>query len=91
MSDSRSKSLKANFMFVPRPLENVQVDKQTVKLYPIMDSPMKPPECAHAFQTNKMALSIPGIDRRAMLDTLGAQLNLSAIVDGVLGDWSRHF
>jgi hypothetical protein len=26
-----------------------------------------------------------------MLDTLGAQLNLSAIVDGVLGDWTRHF
>jgi hypothetical protein len=26
-----------------------------------------------------------------MLDTLGAQLNLSAIVDGVLGDWTCHF
>ena len=26
-----------------------------------------------------------------MLNTLGAQLNLSAIVDGVLGDWTRHF
>ncbi len=26
-----------------------------------------------------------------MLDTLGTQLNLSAIVDGVLGDWTRHF
>ncbi len=26
-----------------------------------------------------------------MLDTLGAQLNLSAIIDGVLGDWTRHF
>ncbi len=33
----------------------------------------------------------PGIDCRAMLDTLGAQLNFSAIVDGVLGDWNRHF
>ena len=91
MSDSCSKSLKANFMFVPRPLKNVQVDKQKVKLYPIMDSTMKPPERAHAFQTNKTALSIPGIDSRAMLDTLGAQLNLSAIIDGGLGDWIRHF
>ena len=71
MSDSHSKSLKANFMFVPQPLENVQVNKQTVKLYPIVDSSMKPPECAHAFQTNKTALSIPGIDRRAILNTLG--------------------
>ncbi len=26
-----------------------------------------------------------------MLGTLGAQLNLSAIVDGVLGNWNRHF
>jgi hypothetical protein len=25
-----------------------------------------------------------------MLDTLGAQLNLSAIVDSVLGNWHRH-
>ncbi len=78
-------------MFVPRPLKNVQVDKQTVKLYPIVDLSIKPPKHAHAFQTNKTALSIPGIDCRAMLDTLGAQLNLSAIVDGVLGDWTRHF
>jgi hypothetical protein len=86
MSDSHSKSLKGNFMFVPRPLKNVQVDKQTVKLYPIVDLSMKPPGCAHVFQTKKMALSIPGIDRHTMLDTLGGQLNLRAIVDGVLGN-----
>jgi hypothetical protein len=52
---------------------------------------MKPPERAHAFQINKTALAAPGIDRRMMLDTLGAQLNLSSIVDGILGDWTRHF
>ena len=86
MSDSHSKSLKADFMFIPQPLKNIQVDKQTVKLYPIVDSSMKPPERPHAFQTNKTALSIPGINRHTMLDTLGAQLNLSAIVDGVLGN-----
>jgi hypothetical protein len=78
-------------MFVPRPLELVQVDKQTVKLYPVVDLSMKPPECAHTFQTNKTALSALGIDRRAMLDTLGVQLNLSTIVDGILSDWNRHF
>ena len=49
MSDSCSKSLKANFMFVPWSLEYIQVDKQTVKLYPIVDSSMKPPEPAHAY------------------------------------------
>jgi len=63
----------------------------TVKLYPLVDSTMKPTERAHAFQINKTALTAPGIDRRVMLDTLGAQLNLSAIVDDVLGDWTRHF
>jgi hypothetical protein len=52
---------------------------------------MQAPECTHAFQRNKTALSIPGIDRRPMLDTLSAQLNLSAIVNGVLGNWNRHF
>jgi hypothetical protein len=63
----------------------------TVKLYPVVNWTMKPPERAHAFQINKTALAAPGIDRRVMLDTLGAQLNLSAIVDGVLGDWTHHF
>ena len=90
MSDHPS-LLKANLMFVPRSLESVQVDKLTVKLYPVVNLSMLAPKRAHAFQTNKTALSIPGIDRRAMLNTLGAQLNLSAIVDGVLGDWNCHF
>jgi hypothetical protein len=86
MSAKNPPAAMANHMFVPRPLEPVQVDKLTVKLYPIVDLSMKPPECAHVFQTNKTALSAPGIDRRAMLDTLDMQLNLSAIVDGVLGN-----
>jgi hypothetical protein len=67
------------------------VDKLTVKLYPVVNLSMLAPKRAHVFQTNKTALSIPGIDRRAMLDTLGAQLNLSTIVDGVLGNWNCHF
>jgi len=88
---SGSTAPKMHYMFVPRTLEPVQIDKMTVKLYPVVDSTMKPPERAHAFQINKTALAAPGIDRRVMLDTLGAQLNLSAIVEGVLGDWTRHF
>jgi hypothetical protein len=90
MSDHPS-LLKANLLFVPLPLESVQVDKISVKLYPVVNSSMLAPKHTHAFQTNKTALSIPGIDRRAMLDTLGAQLNLSAIVDGLLGNWNCHF
>jgi hypothetical protein len=58
-----------NHMFVPRPLEPVQVDKITVKLYLVVNLTMKPPERAHAFQMNEAALAMPGIDRRMMLDT----------------------
>jgi hypothetical protein len=49
------------------------------------------PECAHAYQINKTALAAPGIDPQMMLDTLGALLNLSTIVDSVLGNWHPHF
>jgi hypothetical protein len=88
---SSSTAPKTNYMFVPRTLKPVQIDKMTVKLYPIVNLSMKLPERAHAFQINKTALTTPSIDHRMMLNTLGAQLNLSAIVDGVLGDWTRHF
>ncbi len=69
--------MMANYMFVPRPLEPVQVDTITIKLHLVVNSTMKPPERAHAFQTNKAALAVQGIDRRMMVDTLSAQLNLS--------------
>jgi hypothetical protein len=52
---------------------------------------MKPHERVHVLQMNKAAFAMPGIDCRMILDTLGAQLNLSTIVDGVLGNWNRHF
>ena len=89
MSDSAAP--KVNYMFVPQPLELVQVDKMALKLYPVIDLKMKPPEHAHAYQINKTALAAPGIDPRMMLDTLGALLNLSTIVDSVLGDWHPYF
>jgi hypothetical protein len=77
-------------MSIPWPLEPVQVDKMTVKLYPVINSTMKPPKRAHAFQVNKTVLMAPGIDRYLMLDVLGAQLNLSAIVDGIRGQGHNH-
>ena len=49
--------MSGSTVFVPRTLEPVQIDKMTVKLYPVVDSTMKPPERAHAFQINKTALS----------------------------------
>jgi hypothetical protein len=84
-------AVKARDMFVPRPLKSVAIGKVTVKLYPIIASSMQPPDRANAFQVNKIALAVPGIDRRAMLDTLSAQLSLSTTLDGTLGDWDHHF
>jgi hypothetical protein len=60
---------KAGGLFVPHPLKLVTINKATVKLYPVITLSMKPPEQAHAFQVNKIALAVPGINRHAMLDT----------------------
>jgi len=45
----------------------------------------------HAFQVNKSALEPLPIDTRMILDALGAQLNCSAIVDGLMFDWRSLF
>jgi hypothetical protein len=90
-ANSKPAAAKATNMFIPHPLKAVTIGKTTVKLYPVITLSMQPPERAHAFQVNKTALAVPGIDKCAMLDTLGTQLSLSATVDGTLGDWDRHF
>jgi hypothetical protein len=82
---------KAHNMFVACPLKSVTIGKATVKLYPAITLLMQPPKHAHTFQVNKIALAVPGINRRTMLDTLGAQLSLSATVGGTLNNWDRHF
>jgi hypothetical protein len=86
-----SRLAQGNLHILPQPLESVQTNKQNVKLYPVVDLTMKPPKCAHAFQINKTALAAPGTNQRAMLNALGTQLNLSAIINGVLSDWTHHF
>jgi hypothetical protein len=91
MSAKNPPTAMTTHMFIPWPLEPVQVEKITMKLYPVINLTMKPPECGHAFQINKTALAVPGIDCRMMLNTLGAQLNLSAIVDCVLSNRNHHF
>jgi hypothetical protein len=82
---------KVGDLFVPRTLESVTIGKATVKLYPVITSAMKPLEWAHVFQVNKTALAVPGIDRRAMLDTLGTQICLNSTVNGTVGNWYCHF
>ena len=62
-----------------------------INLYPVIDQGMPPHERAHAFHINVTALSSQSIDLRAQLDARGHHLNLSAMVDGVIQDWLRHF
>ena len=77
--------------FVPRDLVTVQVGRLSVSLYPKVETGMPVFERAHAFQVNKSALEPLPIDTRLILDALGAQLNCSAIVDGLIFDWRGLF
>ena len=77
--------------FVPRDLVTVQVGRLSVSLYPKVETGMPVFERAHAFQVNKSALEPLPIDTRLILDALGAQLNCSAIVDGLMFDWRGLF
>jgi hypothetical protein len=62
-----------------------------VNLYPVVYTAMQVHEHAHAFQINKTALSSQAIELRVMLDALGAQLNLSASVEGLIEEWLQFF
>ncbi len=77
--------------FVPPNLVSVQVGPLSVSLYPKVETGMPIFERAHAFQVNKSALKPLPIDTRLILDVLGAQLNCSVIVDGLMFDWRGLF
>ncbi len=46
---------------------------------------------AHAFQINKTALLLQALELHVMLDALGAQLNLSASIEGMIEEWLWFF
>ena len=77
--------------FAPRALIPVSVGRFTINLYPVVDRTMSVQERAHAFQINKTALLSLALDLRVMLDALGAQLDLSASVEGMIKEWLRLF
>ena len=81
----------AGTSFAPKTLVPVSVGRTTVNLYPVVDTTMQVHERAHAFQINKTALASQAIELRVMLDALGAQLNLSASVEGMIEEWLRLF
>ena len=77
--------------FAPLDLVDVPVGRITVKLYPRITPAMPVHERAHAFQVNKAALKDLPTDLRLVTDALGAQLNASSTVEGILSDWRRYF
>jgi hypothetical protein len=77
--------------FAPRALVPINVGRSTVNLHPIIDQTMLPHERAHAFHINKTALSSQSIDLHVQLNAFGHQLNLSAMVDGLINNWFWHF
>ncbi len=88
MSDSHSPA-RASAPFTPRAFVPVTVGRTALSCH----------RSRHA--TSRTSVCIPhqryssifpeSIDLRAQLDALGHQLNLSAMVDGVIQDWLRHF
>ena len=91
MTDAHPRAPNSGGPFIPRALVPVNVGRSTVNLYPIIDPSMATHERAHAYHINKTALSSQNIDLRVQLDALGHQLNLSAMVEGVINDWLRYF
>jgi hypothetical protein len=77
--------------FAPKTLVPVLVGCTTVNLYPVVNTTMLVHEHAHAFQINKTALSLQALDLRVMLDALGAHLNLSASIEGMIKEWLWFF
>ena len=72
----------AAITFTPKPPVSVPVGRVPTDLYPRIDLDMPIWERAHAFQVNKTAIMNVDVDVQTQLDALGAQLNLSSIVDG---------
>jgi hypothetical protein len=77
--------------FTLKMLVPVSVGRTTMNLYPVIDTTMLVHERAHAFQINKTALLLQTLNLCVMLDALGAQLNLSVSVEGMIVEWLWFF
>ncbi len=77
--------------FAPKMLVLVLVGRTTVNLYPIVDTMMLVHERTHAFQINKTTLLLQALELRVVLDALGAQLNLSVSIKGMIKEWLWFF
>jgi hypothetical protein len=89
MANPSSNVASVGTPFAPRALVPVNVGRSIVNLYPVINPSMEPHEHTHAFHINKTALSSWTIDLRVQLNALGHQLNLTALVNGVIHDYAR--
>ena len=91
MSATPAPSAFGEMAFVPRDLVTIQVGRYSATVYPKVESSMPVYKRAHAFQVARTALEPLPVYTRLILDALGAQLNCSSIVDGLIFDWKNSF
>jgi hypothetical protein len=89
MSDAAQAVVGTSFAL--KTLVPVLIWRKTVNLYPIVNTTMLVHNHARAFQINKTALLLQALELPVMLDALGAQLNLSASVEGMIKEWLQFF
>ncbi len=77
--------------FVSKDLVTIQVGRLSASIYPKVKPSMPVFERAHAFQVAKSALWALNTNTRLILEVMGAQLNCSTVVDGLIHDWRRLF
>lgn len=91
-SNADSLAAVAASTFTPKASVTVNVGRIPTDLYPRIDMDAMPVhERAHAFHVNMTAIANVDIDTQTQLDALGAQLNLSSIVEGRKADFINYY
>ena len=91
MSSPSNPGSIAQMSFVPKDPVSIQVGRLSASVYPKVEPSMPVFERAHAFQVTKSALEALNVDTRLILEAMGAQLNCSTTVDGLIFDWRGLF
>ena len=77
--------------FVHKPLVQVKTYGVSVSLYPVLDASMSAAERAHGFHVIKNNLLAANLTPQQLLNALGQQTGQSAVVDGAIAGFLRHF
>ena len=77
--------------FTPKSLMPVAIGRQTVNLYPVIDTTMCAHERAYAFHVNKTNLANVTLTPRQMLTALGQQIGQETSIQGEISDFLHRF